>query len=264
MNPQGIYTLVSQGKVLDRQMETIANNLANVNTTGYKEDQLSFKQLFSTTMGVANESDEELFAHNEHLAPYTGVGTFFVAVADMGVNHSPGAPVITGNKLDFTLNKEGQFFSIQTPQGERFTRGGNFMINQDGTLVTNEGFPVNGKPVDGKISTITIKGNDLRVSDDGTVNVDGKQVGGMKIVTFPFPQRLQKFGGTMFAPNDPENLPKIVDDPSLTQGTLESSNVNAVKELVRMIQANRAYTSMQKAITAADSMNRSALTLAEV
>lgn len=264
MNPQGIYTLVSQGKTLDRQMETIANNLANVNTTGYKEDQLAFQQLFSTTMGVASESDEELFAHHEHLAPYTGVGTFFVSVADMGTNHSPGPVLQTGNKLDFSLINEGEYFSIQTPQGERFTRAGNFTRNQDGILVTHEGFPVNAKPVDGKNATINLKGNDIRLGGDGSVTVDGKEVGGFKIVTFPFPHRLQKFGGVMFAPNDPENIPTIKEEPTLSQGTLESSNVNSVKELVRMIQANRAYTSMQKAITAADDMNRAALTLAEV
>ncbi|MCH8074282.1 MAG: flagellar hook-basal body protein [SAR324 cluster bacterium] len=263
MNPQGIYTLVSQGNALDRQMETIANNLANLNTIGYKEDQLAFQQLFATTMGVASESDEELFAHHEHLAPYTGVGTFFVSVADMGTNHSPGPLLQTGKKLDFALLNETEYFSIQTPQGERFTRGGNFTINQDGTLVTHEGYPVNGKPVDGKDATLNLKGNDVRLGGDGTVTVDGKEAGGFKIVTFRFPHRLQKFGGAMFAPNDPENLPKIKEEPSLAQGMLESSNVNAVKELVRMIQANRAYTSMQKGITAADDMNRSALTLAE-
>ncbi|MEE8434063.1 MAG: flagellar hook-basal body complex protein, partial [bacterium] len=166
MNPQGIYTLVSQANTLDRQMETIANNLANLNTTGYKEDQLAFQQLFATTMGVASESDEELFAHHEHLAPYSGVGTFYVSVADMGTNQSPGPVVQTGNKLDFSLLKEGEFFSIQTPQGERFTRGGNFTINQDGTLVTHEGFPVNAKPVDGKNATITLKGKDVRLGED--------------------------------------------------------------------------------------------------
>ncbi len=263
MNPQGIYTLVYQANTLDRQMETIANNLANLNTAGYKEDQLAFQQLFATTMGVASESDEELFAHNEHLGPYTGVGTFFVSVADMGTNQSSGPVVQTGNKLDFALLKEFQFFSIRTPQGERFTRGGNFTINQDGTLVTHEGYPVNGKPVDGKDATLNLKGSEIRLGEDGTVIVDGKEAGGLKIVTFPFPHRLQKFGGTMFAPNDPENLPKIVDDPSLAQGMLESSNVNAVKELVRMIQANRAYTSMQKALSVSDDMNRAAITLAE-
>lgn len=264
MNPQGIYTLVSLGNTLDRQMETIANNLANLNTSGYKEDQLAFQQLFATTMGVASESDEELFAHNEHLAPYSGVGTTYVSVADMGTNLSPGAVVQTGNNLDFSLINETEYFSIQTPQGERFTRGGNFTLNQDGTLVTNEGYPVNGKPVDGKNATINLKGNEVRLGEDGAVMVDGKEAGGFKIVTFPFPHRLQKFGGTMFAPNDPENIPTIKEEPTLAQGTLEASNVNAVKELVRMIQANRAYTSMQKALTASDDMNRSALTLAGV
>ena len=259
MNPQGIYTLVSQGNTLDRQMETIANNLANVNTVGYKGDQPVFQQLFATTMGVANESDEEQFAHHEHLAPYTGVGTFYVSVADMGKNMSPGKLVNTGNKFDFGIVSENGFFSIQTPQGERFTRAGNFTLNQDGLLVTPDGFPVNGKE-----GPITIRGDDIRLGEDGTIMVDGENQGGLKMMTFPFPQRLQKFGGAMFAPEDNENSPRILEEVQLAQGMIELSNVNAVQELVKMIQANRAYTSMQKGLTSADGMNRSAITLAEV
>lgn len=259
MNPQGIYTLVSRGKTLERQMDTIANNLANVNTVGYKEDQPVFQSLFATTMGVASESDEEIFAHHEHLAPYTGVGTFFVSTADMGKNLSPGRLITTGNQLDFAITSQEGFFSIATPQGERFTRAGSFMLNQDGQLVTQEGFPVNGKE-----GPLNLKGIDIRLAEDGSILVDDKPAGGLKMVTFPFPNRLQKFGSAMFAPADPENAPRIMENVQLSQGSLESSNVESVKEMVRMIEANRAYTTMQKALTSMDDMNRQAITLAEV
>jgi flagellar basal-body rod protein FlgF len=258
MNPQGIYTLVSRGNTLDREMETISNNLANVNTLGYKEDQPAFQQLFSQTMGVAHESDEETFAHHEHLAPYTGVGTFFVSVADMGKNMSPGRLNATGNTLDFAFVSQDGFFSINTPQGERFTRAGSFTLNAEGQLVTPEGFPVNGKE-----GPLTIQGSEIRLGEDGTVQVDGRPVGGLKVVTFPFPSRLQKMGGSLFAPGDEENAPRILEDVRLAQGMVETSNVNTVRELTRMIEANRAYTTMQKALTTSDEMNKQAISLAQ-
>jgi flagellar basal-body rod protein FlgG len=259
MNPQGIYTLVSRGNTLSNQMDTIANNLANVNTVGYKEDQPAFQELFATTMGVAQESDEESFAHHEHLAPYTGVGAFYVSMADMGKNMSSGRLSTTENAFDFAIVSPDGFFSIATPQGERYTRAGNFHLNQDGRLVTPEGYGVNGKE-----GPITIKGTDVRLGEDGSILVDGERAGGLKLVKFPFPQRLQKFGGAMFAPADAENTPRIAEDVQLAQGMLESSNVDSVREMVKMIEANRAYSTMQKALTASDDMNRQAITLAQV
>ncbi len=259
MNPQGIYTLVSYGKSLERQMESVANNLANVETSGYKEDQPVFQSLFAQTMGVPSMSDEETFAHHEHLAPYTGVGTFYVSVADMGKNMSQGRLQQTGQQLDLALANPKGFFSVATPQGERFTRGGNFHLNQDKQLVTAEGFTVNGKE-----GTIVIEGNDVQVSDDGSVIVDGTRIGGMKIVTFPFPERLQKLGNSLMAPVDVENNARILEDVDLVQGWLEKSNVESIREMVRMIQANRSYASMQRALTSADEMNQRAITLAEV
>lgn len=259
MNPQGIYTLVSYGKSLERQMEAIANNLANVETVGYKQDQPVFRSVFAQTMGVPSESDEEVFAHHEHLAPYTGVGTYFVAIADVGKNFTQGRVVRTGQDLDFALGSQEGFFSVSTPQGERFTRAGNFHLNHDKQLVTAEGFPVNGKE-----GPITVDGTKVEVSDDGLIVVDGQTVGGLKIVTFPFPERLQKLGNSLMAPVGPENASRILEEVKIIQGSVETSNVQPVEELVRMIQANRAYTAMQKALTSADRMNEQAISLAEV
>ena len=259
MNPQGIYTLVSYGKALERQMEAVSNNLANVETAGYKEDQPAFQSVFAQTFGVPSLSDEEQFTHFEHLAPYTGVGTSYVSVADMGKNFSQGRLQPTGQQLDLALANSEGFFTITTPQGERYTRGGNFHLNQDKQLVTAEGFQVAGKE-----GTIVIEGNDVEVSEDGSVIVDGARIGGLKIVAFPFPGRLQKLGNSLMAPVDPENNPRILEDVNLVQGSIETSNVETFKEMVRMIQVNRAYSTMQKAIGSADDMNQRAITLAEV
>ena len=167
--------------------------------------------------------------------------------------------VHTGNSLDFALTEKDTFFTVLTPQGERFTRAGNFRLNSDNQLVTAEGVMVNGK--DGPL---VIEGNDVQVTEDGTVLVDGEIIGGIKIVTFPFPDRLQKLGNSLFAPVDADNEARISEDVQLVQGSVESSNVEAIKEMVRMIEANRAYASMQRAIGVEDDMNRQAISLAQV
>lgn len=260
MNPQGLYTLTSYGKTLERKMEAVSNNLANADTVGYKQDQPSFQMLFSQTMGVASQSDEEQFSNLEHLAPYTGVGTFHVSTADMGKDFSQGRIFPTGNDLDFTITGKDGFFSVTTPQGERFTRAGNFRLNRENQIVTSEGYTLNGK--DG--NPLKVEGEDLQLAEDGTLIVDGQPVGGLKVVTFPFPERMQKLGGALFAPIDEENNARILEDVRLVQGMLESSNVNTVQEMVKMIEANRAYSSMEKAMSSQDEMNQRAMSLSEM
>jgi flagellar basal body rod protein FlgG len=231
-----------------------------VDTIGYKQDQPAFKQVLARALGVAQQSDEELFATQNHIAPYGGAPVSFVATADMGKDFSKGRLISTGNQLDFSIASEKGFFSVNTPQGERFTRAGAFRINQERRLVTSEGFPVNGK--DG--SPVQIEGQKLSLAEDGTLVVDGKIQTGLKVVTFPHTDRLQKLGGSLFAPVDAENTARILEDVQLVQGYLETSNVEIVREMTRMIEANRAYTAMQQALTAADELNQKAISLAQV
>ncbi len=259
MGPQGIYSLVSRGKTLEQQMDAVSNNLANVDTVGYKEDQPAFQQVLARTIGVAPESDEETFVSNEHLAPYSRVGTSFVTVGDMGKDFSAGRLTPTGNDLDFALATDKGFFSIQTPQGERYTRAGTFRLSRDHQLVTAQGNPVNGKE-----GPLVLQGDKIQVTEDGAIQVDGKPSGGVRIVTFPFPERLQKLGGGLFAPVDAANNPRTMEEVRVLQGYVESSNVNPVREMTKMIEANRAYTQMQKALTVADEMNQRAISLAQV
>ena len=259
MGPQGIYSLVSRGKSIERQMDAVANNLANVDTVGYKEDQPAFKSILARSMGVAQESNEETFVANEHIAPYSGVGTSYVSVADMGKDFSSGRLTPTGNDLDFALATDKGFFSVQTPQGERFTRAGTFRLSRDNQLVTVDGYPVNGKE-----GPLVLQGDKVQVSEDGSIQVDGKPQGGLRIVTFPYPERLEKLGSGLFAPVDAANNARTMEDVQLVQGFVESSNVNPVREMTKMIEANRAYTQMQKAMTIADEMNQRAISLAQV
>ena len=259
MKSLAMNSLVSYGRALEKQMESVANNLSNVDTTGYKQDQPAFRAMMANAMGTPSVSDEEQFYHYEHIPPYGLLRQHFTATADMGKDYSEGSMIRTGNPLDFALTDKTSFFSVTTPQGERYTRAGNFRLDDNHRLITAEGVLVNGK--DGPL---VLKGNEISLSADGSLQVDGKKVGGLKIVTFPHPERLQKLGNSLFAPVDEGNLHTIQENVHIVQGTLEGSNVETMKEMVRMIEANQAYASMQKAIASEDEINKKAITLAEV
>ncbi len=259
MNPQGMYWLTSRANAIETHMEAISNNLANADTSGYKRDQAAFKQVLEQRWGVASESDEERFAHHEHIAPYSGYGGFHVALAEMGKDFQAGKMRFTGQDLDVSLANAKAFFSISTSHGERFSKAGAFVRNVDGFLVTQAGERVNG--MKGSIQVGTGK---VHIGEDGRVLVDNKVVDRLRIVEFPFPDRLNKAGDSLFKQIDASNHPEISEAPLVQQGALETSNVNTVDEMVRLILANRAYSSTQKALTTADEMNKKAIGLAEI
>ena len=149
----GLTSLVQAGGVLEKKIETVANNLANASTVGFKEDQPSFREVLSTVQRVVPQSDEENFLSHEYLDQYVGMDKSAVMVDEIGKNFTTGRFRDTGNELDLALENEG-FFSISTPQGERFTRAGNFKLDSQGRMVTQDGFPLLGKK-----GPIQIKGN---------------------------------------------------------------------------------------------------------
>ncbi len=135
----GMTSLVQAAGVIEHKMETVANNLANVNTVGFKEDQPSFREVLSTVQRVVPESLEERFLSHEYLDDYVGMDKSAVIVDEVGKNFEPGRMRSSGNDLDFAIANEG-FFTIETPQGERFTRNGHFQMDSEGRIVTNEGY----------------------------------------------------------------------------------------------------------------------------
>ena len=161
----------------------------------------------------------------------------------------------TGNNLDFALANEG-FFTIATPQGERFTRAGNFQLDSAGRIVTNDGYPVLGRN-----GGITIKEGSIGVSESGLLSVDGIIADSFRLVRFRNQDQLQKLGQGFFAPVNSNDLPVASDEIKLRQGMLEDSNVNSMLEMTRMITATRAYESVHKALSRIDRLDEKAISL---
>ena len=199
------------------QLDHVTNNLANVNTPGFKAEYLHFARM----------------TQSDGLAPESG---------QMAVNFEPGMLQETGNPLDAALKGEG-FFVVEAGQGgSAYTRQGSFTLNQDGYLVTAAGDKVLGAS-----GPIQVEGDRISIDDQGRVISDGDEAGRLLIVRFEYPQVLQRKGSGLFA--DPGNAGGTpVDDPQLKSGSLEISNVNVVREMVAMIDIQRTFEAYQKVI----------------
>jgi len=253
----GMTSLVQAAGVIEHKMETIANNLANVNTVGFKEDQLSFLEVLSKVQRVTPESLEERFLSHEYLDDYVGMDKSAVVVDEVGKNFEPGRMRLTGNDLDFAIANEG-FFTIATPQGERFTRAGNFELDTSGRIVTNDGYPVLGKN-----GAIILKDGSIQVNESGQVSIDGVIKDTFRLVRFKNQDQLQKLGQGFFAPISVNDLPVVSDEIKIKQGILEDSNVNSMLEMTRMINATRAYESVNKALSRIDKLDEKAITMVQ-
>ena len=251
----GMFSLISAGKTLERHMESTSNNLANANTAGYKADQPTFKEVLSGATKIAPESEQEQFLSHEYLDLYVGMDKSSVAIDSIGKNYSAGPMRSTQNPLDIALENEG-FFTVSTPQGDRYTRAGSFTLNDQGQMITQEGFQVLGQN-----GPIAIEGNDIKVDENGGVHVDGGFVDKLNLVEFRSPQRLQKLGRNLFAPVDNDNVPLPSDKVKVRQGMVEESNVSSVKEMVGMIGANRTYEAVMKAMKNINRLDEQAISL---
>ena len=254
----GVYSLVKAAGAVERKMDTVSNNLANVNTTGFKEDQPSFREVLSKAQQVPPESEEERFLSHEYLDQYVGMEKSAVTVDEIGKNFSPGPMQQTDNALDLAINNEG-FFTIDTPFGQRFTRNGNFQLNSEGTIVTSDNYPVLGEN-----GPIQVKGQEIFVDYQGRVQVDGQLADRLLTVRFRNQDNLQKLGNSFFAPISSDDVPIPSEEVRVQQGMLEGSNVNTVMEMTRMISANRTYESIQKSLSSVDRMNERAISISRL
>ena len=223
---------LSRQVALSRELDVVANNIANINTNGFKADGALF---------------EEYLSNGARTNALSGADSRVSFVRDRGTWHdmSKGPVEQTGNPLDVAINGDG-FFVVQTPRGERYTRSGALQIDAKGTLVTSEGFPVMGGS--GPI-TLQASDRDIYISKDGAISVhEGKSIqdslrGNLKIVRFQQKdeERLRKdSGGSFMAPNGV--TPEADSKSRVVQGALEKSNVRGVVEIARMIEITRSYT----------------------
>jgi flagellar basal-body rod protein FlgF len=230
----GIYTALTGAVAQQQSLDVIANNVANVNTAGYRADRAAFSQFLA---GAQREPN----AVSQLGQPGARVDAF-VRVDAIAHDYTDGALKLTGNPLDMALSGDG-FFTVDTPQGERLTRAGSFVMGAGGMLTTNEGHPVLG--IDGKPIHLPSDRN-IQVDPDGTLKSDALVLGKLKLVRAQDPAQLEKESATVFkvAPD----APLLAANVTVTQGHIEASNVNAVAGLNDLISVSRSFDALQKVI----------------
>jgi len=246
---RNVYAPLSGGKAMEKQIEILANNVANANTAGFKEDFLTFASDEANPWPSygPNVLPPAPFATDmSALYPLHGNEMQYSVVSGQETNFEQGGLRQTGNPLHVGIQGEG-FFKVLTPFGERFTRDGGFSIGNDGTLVQSQGFMVMGEkgPLQG------LKGSSLRILGGGEVYVDDEFVGKIQMTNFEDKNLLQKIGQNLYVHDGGEENFKPFQG-ELTQGSLESSNTNAVKAMTDLIIAHRNYEAMQKTLKAHD------------
>ena len=251
---RALYTAASGMNAQQTNIDNVANNLANVNTTGFKKSRVEFEDLVYQQIRTAGSA-----ASASTEAPVgldVGLGTRAVATAR---NFTPGYMRSTGTPLDLAIEGDG-FFQVTMPNGTiGYTRAGTLHRDSQGLLVTNEGYSIEPQ--------ITIPANavSISISKDGIVSATvagepaAQQLGTIEIATFSNPAGLRPLGGNLFtassASGEPEaGAPGTDARGTLAQGFVEDSNVSVVEEMVNMIIGQRAYEANSRVVKAADEM----------
>ncbi|MDR9437715.1 MAG: flagellar basal-body rod protein FlgG [Thiohalophilus sp.] len=236
------------------RLNVVSNNLANVNTTGFKRDRAVFEDLLYQNVRQAGGQSSQATELPSGLSLGTGVRT--VATQKM---HTQGSLVQTQNPYDMAIQGQG-FFQVLMPNGTMaYTRSGEFQVNKDGELVTSSGYRLQPNITIPEDATSVTIGRDGTVSALQSGDAAPTQVGTIELADFTNPAGLQPRGENLYvqtgASGDPQTgSPDSENFGALFQGSLETSNVNVVEELVNMIETQRAYEMNSKAISTADQM----------
>ncbi|MGE4297828.1 MAG: flagellar basal-body rod protein FlgF [Desulfovibrionaceae bacterium] len=230
------------------RMRSISNNLANVNTTGYKKDQLAFKDTFiqfahdQMMEPVMNLRSEKLFPEPLHMAR--------PRVALSLTNFEQGSLKQTDSPLDVALAGDG-FLKIRTQQGDFLTRNGHFQMSADGTLVNER-----GEAVLGEGGEITLPSNGkVTINDSGQIFSNGDLVDTLQVVTVGNLAELEKLGHNLYRGRNGGPVQEVPSEATVNQGYLEASNINVVEEMVNMIETQRQFEAYTKAIKSAQELD---------
>jgi flagellar basal-body rod protein FlgF len=227
----GIYCATSGAIAQQRSLDVVANNVANAGAVGFRGDRVAFREALTRSQNAAGP------AKSLH----------YTLVSQVQTDSSQGSLHQTGNPLDLALQGDG-YFAVETPQGERYTRAGSFLLDATGVLRNHDGYRVLSGTGDSR-QPITIAPGvaTVEVSPDGTVSADGTPVGRLRIVRFDDPNTLIKEGASLFAA-PAGTRPLNAEQTEVAQGFLESANVNAVGSLNELINANRSFEAFQRVI----------------
>jgi flagellar basal body rod protein FlgG len=219
-------------------LDLLANNLANANTSGYKTD----REYYSLYHGAA-------------LGGGLGQVADLPAVQGQWTDFKQGLIEETGNSSDLALKGPG-LFAVNGPNGTLYTRNGSFQLNQDGVLVTAEGYSVRLRG--GEELQVSSRAP-LDISSDGEIRQSGRTLGRLEIAEFSDQQLLVKQGASYFRSLDSEATPEEATDTEVVQGHLEASNVGAAEAAVRLVQVMRQFEMLQRTISMASEMDRKAI-----
>lgn len=237
----------------EHRMNSIANNLANVNTTGYKRDTLSFRDTFM------------MYAHDMIMEPTTHLRSkkLFpdphhvsrVRLAYAKTDFEQGSLKGTGAPFDVAISGSG-FFTVRTEQGDFYTRNGHFRLTGEGQLVTAQGFAVLN---DGAEIVLPDGVRKFTIAENGVIYGDGVEMGQIGFVDVENPLHLEKLGGNMYRGRGGAALEEIPATGRLIQGFLETSNVNPVYEMVNMIETQRQFEAYTKIMQTTEAIDREAV-----
>jgi len=242
-----IYMAATGAMANEKRLQLLSNNLANANTVGFKKDRGRF--LAFNLSEASNSKNLPVKRGESQAAEYWMEYSTYT-------DFSTGGLKKTGSPFDLALSGNG-FFCVQTPDGVLYTRRGDFTVNADEVLVTQDGWPVLGQSgeIQIKLSKPSDDKREFSVSEDGAVTVDGSQVDRLRIVDFTQSHALEKAGHNYYRALQPNALEELDEGLRVSQGYLELSNVDTIRMMTEMIEVLRGYESYQKMMRSVDDMN---------
>ena len=243
---RGLYTSGYSMLTLSRKMDVVSNNMANVNTNGFKKDVVVFEE-FSDVLA------RRFYDGSDHSSRPVRIGnmTLYNDIAEVHTDFTQGTLESTGISTDVAIDgDDGAFFCIAVPQGNQFleyyTRDGGFKLDSNGRLVTRDGYQVMGQN-----GPVILEGSDFTITDRGEIIQNGETVDYLRIRKFENLESLRKYGFNLLTATAESR--DGVFEGIIHQGFVERSNVDSVREMVDMITVLRAYESNQKLIQYQDS-----------
>lgn len=274
---KGLWPALSGSIAQSERLDAVANNLANADTLGFKRDQVAFKSVMASATAAAHKEEIPRKAYTEKdFHRLDGTQTAYAVVEGTYTDFAQGRAKVTGNPLDVALEGKG-FLEVLGPQGVRYTRHGSLKLSPEGMLVTTEGFPVlspgggqeaGGEPVPreelmGRAIRIDVTrpggAGKLSITKAGEIFQGNALVGQLAVTEFVDPRLLQKEGSSLFRNDMPANISGDTNGTRVEQGMLETSNVNAVAEMVELLKATRLFEANEKVVRAYGDMESRAV-----
>ncbi len=261
---KGLWPALSGSIAQSERLDTVANNLANADTNGFKRDQIAFQAVMASATAAAHKEEIPRKAYTEKdFHKLDGAQSAYVVSEGTYTDFTQGRAKVTGNPLDVALEGKG-FLEVLAPQGLRYTRQGSLKLSPEGMLVTTEGFPVlqpgaaqeaGGPPVSREdIMARAVRIDSTKAGGALTITADGKifqrrtELGRLAVSEFVDPRLLQKEGSSLFRNDVTANLSAETNGTTVRQGMIETSNVNAVSEMVELLKASRLFEANEKVI----------------